>query len=144
MRQTAVSGRGVDEAPVSGGRERAVLRLLSSYRTEMAIAVAIVLIEIVVGVLVPAALTWGNITNIAQAAAPLVIMAFGVLLVVITGGIDLSVGSVFSLTGMVTGAGDGQRLRLGGEHGLRPRRRPASSARSTASSSPSSDWRRSW
>src|SRR3954454_6782682 len=91
-----------DEMPASGGRERPILRLLSSYRTELAIAVAIVIIEIVVGVLVPAALTWGNITNIAQAAAPLVIMAFGVLLVVITGGIDLSVGSVFSLSGMVT------------------------------------------
>jgi ribose transport system permease protein len=88
--------------PASGGRERPALRLLSSYRTELAIAVAIVIIEIVVGVLVPAALTWGNIINIAQAAAPLVIMAFGVLLVVITGGIDLSVGSVFSLAGMVT------------------------------------------
>jgi ribose transport system permease protein len=79
-----------------------VLRLLSSYRTELAIAIAIIVVEILVGVLVPAALTWGNIINIAQAAAPLVIMAYGVLLVVITGGIDLSVGSVFSLAGMIT------------------------------------------
>ena len=39
------------------------------------------------------------------------IMSLGVLLVVLTGGIDLSVGSVFSLTGMVTalchGKGEG-------------------------------------
>ena len=77
-------------------------RLLATYRTEAAIAVAIVLIEVVVGLMVPQALTGGNFADVIQAAAPLVIMAIGQLLVVITGGIDLSVGSVFSLTGMVT------------------------------------------
>jgi len=75
--------------------------LLATYRTEVAIALAIVLIEGVVGLLVPQALTWGNFADVAQAAAPLVIMAIGELLVVITGGIDLSIGSVFSLTGMI-------------------------------------------
>jgi ribose transport system permease protein len=78
-------------------------RLLSTYRTEIAIAIALIVIELAVGMVVPAALSAGNIANVSQAAAPLVIMAFGVLLVIITGGIDLSVGSVFSLTGMVTG-----------------------------------------
>ncbi|MGH7117970.1 MAG: ABC transporter permease [Acetobacteraceae bacterium] len=77
-------------------------RLLSDYRTEIAIAVAIVVIEGVVGILAPSALTWGNLSNIGQAGSPLVIMAIGQLLVVITGGIDLSVGSIFSLVGMVT------------------------------------------
>lgn len=94
---------GRDGSPVPASRRRSGPGLLSSYRTEAAIAVAIVLLEVAVGLLVPAALSWGNVANIAQAAAPLVIMAFGVLLVVITGGIDLSVGSVFSLAGMVTG-----------------------------------------
>ncbi|MEM5446925.1 ABC transporter permease [Paraburkholderia guartelaensis] len=84
----------------SGGGIR---RILSTYRTEIAIAIAIVVIELAVGMVVPAALSMGNLANVTQAAAPLVIMAFGVLLVIITGGIDLSVGSVFSLTGMVTG-----------------------------------------
>jgi ribose transport system permease protein len=77
--------------------------MLSSYRTEIAIAIAIVIIELAVGTVVPAALSVGNLANVTQAAAPLAIMSFGVLLVIITGGIDLSVGSVFSLTGMVTG-----------------------------------------
>ncbi|HEY3539556.1 MAG TPA: ABC transporter permease [Trinickia sp.] len=76
---------------------------MSSYRTEIAIAIAIVVIELAVGMIVPAALSVGNLANVTQAAAPLAIMSFGVLLVIITGGIDLSVGSVFSLTGMVTG-----------------------------------------
>ncbi|MER9544482.1 ABC transporter permease [Mesorhizobium sp. M0437] len=76
--------------------------VLLSYRTEAAIAAAIVVLLLAVGMLVPAALSMGNVQNIIQAAAPLIIMSLGVLLVVITGGIDLSVGSVFSLTGMVT------------------------------------------
>ncbi len=84
----------------SGGWLR---RSLLTYRTEIAIAIAIVIVELAVGMVVPAALSGGNIANVTQAAAPLVIMSFGVLLVIITGGIDLSVGSVFSLTGMVTG-----------------------------------------
>ncbi|RUV17094.1 ABC transporter permease, partial [Mesorhizobium sp. M1A.F.Ca.IN.022.04.1.1] len=76
--------------------------ILLSYRTEAAIALAIVVLLLAVGMFVPAALSTGNMHNIIQAAAPLVIMSLGVFLVVVTGGIDLSVGSVFSLTGMVT------------------------------------------
>lgn len=91
--------------PGNNGRHlRPVMpRWVSEYRTELAIASAIVAIELLSGLMVPAALTFGNISNIAQAAAPLVIMTFGELLVVITGGIDLSVGAVFSLAGMATG-----------------------------------------
>ena len=51
----------------------------------------------------PQVFSYANIANVAQAAAPLVIMALGVLLVIITGGIDLSVGSTFSFSGMVAG-----------------------------------------
>ena len=78
-------------------------RTLRYYRSEIATAIAILLIDVVVSFWSPQVFTYGNVANIAQAAAPLVIMALGVLLVVITGGIDLSVGSIFSLTGMVSG-----------------------------------------
>jgi len=84
-------------------RSGALKQLLSTYRSEIAIAAAIMVLELALGVFVPNALTMGNFSDIAQATAPLIIMAIGVLLVVITGGIDLSVGSVFSLVGMVTG-----------------------------------------
>lgn len=76
--------------------------LLSVYRSELAIAAACVALLVGVGIFVPAALSSGNFSNILQASAPLVIMSLGVLVVIITGGIDLSVGSIFSLTGMVT------------------------------------------
>lgn len=101
--QPASSSIGRKDGPAAPFRGQGAIGVLSSYRTEAAIAIAIVVLEVAVGLLVPSALSWGNIADIAQAAAPLVIMALGVLLVVITGGIDLSVGSVFSLTGMVTG-----------------------------------------
>lgn len=93
---------GADAAPTAAPETSFFRRCVSDYRTELAIAAAIIAIEMLVGSLIPAALSWGNMANITQAAAPLVIMAIGVLLVVITGGIDLSVGSIFSLTGMVT------------------------------------------
>ncbi|WP_149747998.1 ABC transporter permease [Rhizobium sp. RU35A] len=76
--------------------------ILSAYRSEMAIAIACIALLVSVGIFVPAALSAGNFANILQASAPLVIMSLGVLVVIITGGIDLSVGSIFSLTGMVT------------------------------------------
>ncbi|MCK0195769.1 ABC transporter permease [Ancylobacter sp. 6x-1] len=79
------------------------VRLLRSYRTEIAIAVAIILIELVVSLWSPQALSYGNIANIAQASAPLILMSLGVFLVIATSGIDLSVGSTFSLTGMIAG-----------------------------------------
>jgi ribose transport system permease protein len=81
----------------------ALRKIAGTYRSEIAIAAAIILLEAVLGIFVPNALTIGNFSDIAQATAPLIIMAIGVLLVVITGGIDLSVGSIFSLVGMVAG-----------------------------------------
>ena len=82
--------------------ERGIIRrLLFQYRTEFAVLATMILLELGVGAFARQAWTGGNLINIAQAAAPLVLMAFGELLVVITGGIDLSVGSVFSLCGMV-------------------------------------------
>ena len=78
-------------------------RLGSTYRSEVALAVAILLIAGVVSLWSPQVFSNGNIANVAQAAAPLVIMSLGVLLVIITSGIDLSVGSTFSLSGMVAG-----------------------------------------
>jgi ribose transport system permease protein len=53
--------------------------------------------------IVPAALSGGNIANVAQAVGPLVIMALGMPLVIVKGDLGLSVGSVFSLTRMVSG-----------------------------------------
>jgi ribose transport system permease protein len=94
------SGR-TDPAVISS--QSRLAQFLLGYQTELTIAGAVIIIEVAVGFFVPQALTSGNLFDISQAAAPLVIMAFGEMLVVITGGIDLSVGSTFSLTGMIIG-----------------------------------------
>lgn len=96
--------RPIANAGLSEGRRPGLLRRLgATYRSELALALAILLIEGVVSFWSPQVFSYGNIANVAQAAAPLVIMALGVLLVIITSGIDLSVGSIFSLSGMVAG-----------------------------------------
>jgi ribose transport system permease protein len=100
---TGGNGRAtLPSASVFGTRPSAAKRALRRYRVEIVIAIAIIVIELLLGVVKPVALTHGNLTNIAQAAAPLVILAFGQLLVMVTGGIDLSVGSTFSLAGVAT------------------------------------------
>ena len=93
----------IERLAIPSRRASFFVRNLRYYRSELATLIAIILIDVFVSLWTPQVFTYGNIANIAQAAAPLVIMALGVLLVVITGGIDLSVGSIFSLTGMVSG-----------------------------------------
>ncbi len=92
-----------EETSAAIPRSGSASRLLATYRSEIALAVAILLIMGVVSFWSPQVFSYGNIANVAQSAAPLVIMALGVLLVIITSGIDLSVGSTFSLSGMVAG-----------------------------------------
>jgi ribose/xylose/arabinose/galactoside ABC-type transport system permease subunit len=68
--------------------------------------------------------TFRNLTNVLQQIAPNGIIAVGLTLVVITGGFDMSVGSVMSLTGVVTmmllkgGAEMGPAIGLGLTVGL--------------------------
>jgi ribose transport system permease protein len=77
----------------------------------LVIAGALVAIILLTSIFRPTARSFGNLENIAIAAAPLVILAVGQLMVIATAGIDLSVGSTFSLVSMVTAAtlshGDG-------------------------------------
>lgn len=65
--------------------------------------VAVLVIEVVLWALVsPNFFTTTNLINIARAAAAIGIMAVGMLFVILTAGIDLSVGAAVSLIGMVT------------------------------------------
>lgn len=72
--------------------------------TELVVAGALVVLILATSLVRPASLSGGNLANIAEAAIPLVILAIGQLMVIATAGIDLSVGSTFSLVGMVTAA----------------------------------------
>ena len=62
---------------------------------------AAAIIFIVFGILSPSFLTIGNLRDIAVSASINAIIGLGVTFVIITGGIDLSVGSIASLVGIV-------------------------------------------
>jgi ribose transport system permease protein len=68
------------------------------------IYVAAVAIFVLLGVLNPDFLTLGNLRDVAVSACINAIIGIGVTFVIITGGIDLSVGSIASLVGIVTAA----------------------------------------
>lgn len=77
-----------------------IKRSLKSYKLELGMTIILVVLYIALHFVTGTALTKGNLRNVLQSAAPLLIMTMGQLVVVITGGIDLSVGSVYSLSGM--------------------------------------------
>jgi ribose transport system permease protein len=95
-------------APTAAARHRIPLGtwcgMLGLGVTELVVGGALVALILATSAVRPASLSGGNLQNIAIAAIPLVILAIGQLMVIATAGIDLSVGSTFSLVGMVTAA----------------------------------------
>lgn len=57
---------------------------------------------IVLSILSPRFLKWGNILNVLTQTSLNAVMAIGMTFVILTGGIDLSVGSILAFSGMVT------------------------------------------
>jgi rhamnose transport system permease protein len=69
---------------------------------ELGILVFIILLSLLVQLRNPAFLTVSNITSLLTNTAILGILAVGMMLVLITRGIDLSIGAIIAFTGMVT------------------------------------------
>jgi len=67
------------------------------------VSIALVVIVVVISLLAPVFLTLGNLANVATNFSYIAIVSLGAALVIITGGIDLSVGSVMALTAILTG-----------------------------------------
>ncbi|MBO1900434.1 ABC transporter permease [Leucobacter weissii] len=65
------------------------------------IVVALVLVSVALSIMTPSFLTASNLTNIVTQSAVVGIAAIGATFVIITSGIDLSVGSNIALSGMV-------------------------------------------
>ena len=98
---TATSGGGVREAL----RER-----FSDIVSQLAAAGALIVVFVVLSFASPVFLTADNLFNIGSQTAVTAVIAVGMTMVIITAGIDLSVGSVSALAGvlgvmMITGAG---------------------------------------
>lgn len=75
-------------------------RILSQYGILIALAMTCCLISF----LNPVFLTVGNLSNLLVQATTITLIAIGMTFVVIAGGIDLSVGSIVALSGIVFGA----------------------------------------
>ena len=71
-------------------------RILKSY----GILIAFLAVCVVLSLLSPAFLSWTNIRNVVRQSSIIGIMAVGVTFVILTGGIDLSVGSILAVSGM--------------------------------------------
>ena len=67
------------------------------------VTVALVILAIAIGLYQPTFFTPANMSNITRNFAPFGIMALGMTCVIITGGIDLSVGSIMGLVAIVAG-----------------------------------------
>src|SRR4051794_39888580 len=70
---------------------------------ELRAFIALIVIIIVFSLLSDAYLTWDNLVTMTRHVAINAILAIGMLMVILTGGIDLSVGSIVGLAGVVAG-----------------------------------------
>ncbi len=75
----------------------------SRFLARYALLITLVALCVVTGFLNPVFLSLDNLTNILLQSAVNLIIALGMTFVIIVGGIDLSVGSLVALTGMVLG-----------------------------------------
>ncbi|GAA4614361.1 ABC transporter permease [Saccharopolyspora hordei] len=86
---------------------------MSGAVSQVAAAGALIVVFVVLSIIAPSFLTADNLFNLGSQTSVNAVMAVGVTLVIITGGIDLSVGSVAALSGVVG-------VLLMAEHGLNP------------------------
>src|SRR5687768_11263039 len=76
-------------------------KMMEKMRKELGIFLLLVVLCIVVALQNPQFLSAGNIQNMSRLIGTYGIFSIGVGIVIITGGIDLSVGSIFALLGVL-------------------------------------------
>lgn len=81
---------------------RSPMRALAAWALENGALVGLILLCVGLFIATPAFLTVSNVINIGIQAAVVAILAFGMTFVIVTAGIDLSVGSVAALGAMVS------------------------------------------
>jgi ribose transport system permease protein len=78
-------------------------RLFDEYRVELAMLGALALLCVVLSVIAPNFLTAGNLRNVLWQVTAIGIIAIGQTFVILTGGIDLSVGGIAAFSAMAGG-----------------------------------------
>ncbi len=82
-------------------RPSPLLEVLRPYLQSLGIVMALVVIGVYLSIMTPTFLTTSNLINVARQISINGILAVGVTFVLLTGGVDLSLGSVVALTGVV-------------------------------------------
>ncbi|MBZ5617548.1 MAG: ABC transporter permease [Acidobacteriia bacterium] len=77
--------------------------MLHHYRREISLVIAILAIAAVLAVVAPGFFTFGNQRDLVMANMPVLIVAVGMTLVILTGQIDISVGSLFAICSVAAG-----------------------------------------
>lgn len=86
----------------SSPRKLAPQRRLDSFRKELGALTGLILLCIVMSFASPYFLSLTNLMNVLRQSTLIGIVAAGMTMIIITGGIDLSVGSVLSLSSCLT------------------------------------------
>jgi ribose transport system permease protein len=89
--------------PVTPRTSSPVRNLLTEYRVELVMLLALALLCAVLSLLSPEFMTSGNVRNLFWQATSIGIIAIGQCLVILTAGIDLSVGGIATFAAMVGG-----------------------------------------
>lgn len=77
--------------------------LLNRHRRELAVAIAIAALAFILLVVTPGYFAAENLSDLFLANLPVLVAALGITLVVLTGQIDISVGSIFAICGVAAG-----------------------------------------
>jgi rhamnose transport system permease protein len=87
---------------------------MSERRRELSLALAIALFAGVLGVVAPGFFGLENLRDLLMANMPILIVAMGMLLVILTGQIDISVGSQFAICSVIAGVTAKAGLQVAG------------------------------
>jgi len=74
-----------------------------THRRELSVAGAIAALAVVLAVAAPGYFSAGNLNDLFLANLPVLLVALGMTLVIVTGEIDISVGSIFAICGVAAG-----------------------------------------
>lgn len=95
------SGSAVSAVSGSGNNAAEMLGKLRAHRSRLALIVVIVIVGIIGASGSDAFLTWNNFTNVLMQVSIVGILACGTTMLMVSGGMDLSIGSGVSVTAMV-------------------------------------------
>lgn len=80
-----------------------IKRLIKSARTELTMLLVFVVFFVIMSFSAPSFGTTGNILNVLTQASVVAVLAIGQTFVILSGGIDLSIGSIIAISGMLGG-----------------------------------------